>query len=110
MRFSVVTSASLLLLPLVTAQFAVRTRSAYPDSSDLSARGINDVSERDTNQLYARAPVLDPIQIQQAQDHIKAQEIRYNQVNGDLYWYHKNGGTHAQLAQTHNTMSGLAQE
>ena len=110
MRFSIITSVALLLAPLAAAQFAVHVRAAYPNSNDLSARGVNDLSERDTDQLYARDPVLGPHEIQQHQDHIKAQEIKYNQKNGDLDWYHKNKGSHADLAKTHDKMAALAHE
>lgn len=108
MRFASIASAALLLAPLAAAQFAVRARSV--DADALSTQDTNDLHEHDASQLHARVPALGPAQIQAAQDHAKGQEIAYNNLNGDLHWYTKNGASHQQLASTHSKMAKVAAE
>ncbi len=106
MRFSVIASAALLLTPFAAAQFAVRS----PKTSDVITENVNGLDKPEAVQLHAREPALAPWQIAQAQDHIHAQKIAYNQANGDLNWHHQNGATHATLANQHTHMQGVAQE
>jgi hypothetical protein len=114
MHFSVITSAALLLAPLAAAQFAVYARDA---TSDLSARGVNDLKARDALDIQfarrrlRRAPVYTSGQVADAQDHIKGQTATYNEESQNLDAMHADPTTtSADIAAQHTKMQGIAQE
>ena len=99
MHFSFIASAALLLAPLAIASA----------QAPIYARDARDLSKRDAY-LDARAPAWSQQQIQEAQDHIKATTITYNEEAAHLDTMHANGATHAEISEHHNMLAGLAQE
>jgi hypothetical protein len=107
-------ASALLLTSLVLAstQVPIHARDAFLDS-DLSARGEPDLNARDAyseTHILRRAPVYTHQQVQEGQDHIKAQTLTYKEEAAHLDTMHANGASHAELSQHHSMLAGLAHE